>query len=138
MEDLLGREMMTSTLVFMLVNTLKLIFISLIVAVISLDIGVAGIFSRPRKFISDKAHEEHSGIVWRFLHGLITCSFCLSHWFAFPLALYFRLQLLPLPGIGWYVGLALSPFAAVWLSSRAAHSMEIEWKRLGKEGGKIL
>jgi hypothetical protein len=122
----------------MLANTLKWIFIRLIVAVISLDIGVAGIFSRPRKFVSDRAHEENSGIFWRFLQGLITCSFCLSHWFAFPLALYFKLQLLPLPGIGWYVGLILSPFAAVWLSSKAAHSLEIEWKRLGKEGGKIL
>jgi len=99
---------MTNTMNPMIINIIKLVFISLAVSSISMTITKAEIFAPIRNLL---------GRISKWLGKLFSCPYCMSHWIALPFIILYEPTITSLDG-GWAIfDYVLCWFAVVTLAS---------------------
>ena len=63
----------------------------------------------------------------KFFSSLLGCYYCFSHWVAFPISLYFKINL-----FGGTLGLLITPFVVIWISVLMTMVVDSTFKKLNK------
>ena len=100
----------------------QVFFLSCAVSSISFTVTSAKIFAGFRSLF-----DGGESRIKRFFRYLLGCYYCFSHWVAFPLSLYFNLNLFE-----GGLGLIITPFVIVWISVMMTTVVDLIFKTLGK------
>jgi len=104
-------------------ENLHFFFLSCVVSSISFTVTEMKSFLWLRNYF-----ENNSGCrVKKFFHSILICYYCFSHWIAFPLSLYFEINLFE-----GTLGLLITPFVIVWISVIMTMVVELIFKKLDK------